>query len=88
MDVQLPGMDGLTATALFKRDCATASIPVVALTAMAMKADEEKTRIAGCDAYIAKPLRYQELLAVIDGLLKGVGVQHGAGLLHGPSDAG
>ncbi|MHB8911137.1 MAG: response regulator [Lysobacter sp.] len=69
MDIQLPGIDGLAATALLKQDPATAAIPVIALTAMAMKADEEKTRVAGCDAYIAKPLRYQELYAVIDSLL-------------------
>ena len=69
MDIQLPGMDGLTATALLKKDPATAAIPVIALTAMAMKEDREKARMAGCDAYIAKPLRYQELLAAIDTLL-------------------
>jgi two-component system cell cycle response regulator DivK len=69
MDVQLPGMDGLAATALLKKDPATAAIPVIALTAMAMKEDREKTKVAGCDAYIAKPLRYQELFAAIDALL-------------------
>ena len=69
MDVQLPGMDGLAATALLKADPATAAIPIIALTAMAMKEDREKTRAAGCDAYIAKPLRYQELYAAIDALL-------------------
>ena len=69
MDIQLPGMDGLAATALLKKDPATASIPVIALTAMAMKEDREKTRAAGCDAYIAKPLRYKELLAAVDELL-------------------
>jgi two-component system cell cycle response regulator DivK len=69
MDVQLPGMDGLAATALLKQDPATAAIPIIALTAMAMKEDREKTREAGCDAYIAKPLRYQELYAAIDSLL-------------------
>ena len=69
MDIQLPGMDGLTATALLKKDPATAAIPVIALTAMAMKEDREKARMAGCDAYIAKPLRYQELLAAITTLL-------------------
>ena len=72
MDIQLPGMDGLAATALLKQDPATAAIPVIALTAMAMKADREKTKAAGCDAYIAKPLRYQELYAAIDALLPGV----------------
>jgi two-component system cell cycle response regulator DivK len=69
MDIQLPGMDGLAATALLKGDPATAGIPIIALTALAMKDDREKTRAAGCDAYIAKPLRYQELYATIDSLL-------------------
>src|SRR5271154_1133439 len=69
MDIQLPGMDGLAATALLKRDPATAGIPIIALTAMAMKDDQAKTAAAGCDAYIAKPLRYQELYAAIDALL-------------------
>jgi CheY-like chemotaxis protein/HPt (histidine-containing phosphotransfer) domain-containing protein len=69
MDIQLPGMDGFAATALLKRDPATAAIPVIALTSMAMKQDQEKSQAAGCDAYIAKPLRYQELYAAIDALL-------------------
>jgi two-component system cell cycle response regulator DivK len=69
MDIQLAGMDGLAATRLLKMDPATAAIPIIALTAMAMKDDEEKTKAAGCDAYIAKPLRYQELYAAIDALL-------------------
>jgi two-component system, cell cycle response regulator DivK len=69
MDIQLPGMDGLKATALLKQDATTAHIPIIALTAMAMKVDEEKSQIAGCDAYIAKPLRYAELHAAIDALL-------------------
>ncbi len=73
MDVQLPGMDGLAATALLKADPATAAIPILALTAMAMKEDREKTRAAGCDAYIAKPLRYPELYAAIDRLLAKAG---------------
>lgn len=69
MDIQLPDMDGLAATALLKQDPAMAAIPVIALTAMAMKEDQEKTRMAGCDAYLAKPLRYTELYALIDKLL-------------------
>ncbi len=69
MDIPLPGMDGRAATAMLKQDPATAAIPVIALTAMAMKEDREKTRAAGCDAYIAKPLRYRELYAAIDALL-------------------
>lgn len=62
MDIQLPGMDGLQATALLKRDDATRGIPVIALTALAMKGDKERILAAGCDGYIAKPLRYQEFL--------------------------
>jgi two-component system cell cycle response regulator DivK len=65
MDIQLPGMDGLEATVLLKRDEATRAIPVIALTALAMKGDEERIRAAGCDGYIAKPMRYQEFLATI-----------------------
>jgi len=74
MDIQLPGMDGLAATALLKGDPATAAIPILALTAMAMKEDQEKSALAGCDAYIAKPLRHKELRAAIDALL----VKHAA----------
>lgn len=70
MDIQLPGMDGLAATRLLKQDPGTAHIPVIALTAMAMKEDREKTRLAGCDAYIIKPLRYKELYQTIDTLLQ------------------
>ena len=65
MDIQLPGMDGLEATALLKRDDATRAIPVIALTALAMKGDEERIRAAGCDGYIAKPLAYRDFLAII-----------------------
>ena len=65
MDIQLPGMDGLEATSLLKRDDATCRIPVIALTALAMKGDEERIRAAGCDGYIAKPMRYKEFLATI-----------------------
>jgi two-component system, cell cycle response regulator DivK len=65
MDIQLPGMDGLEATAQLKRDDATRSIPVIALTAFAMKGDEERIRAAGCDGYIAKPMRYREFLATV-----------------------
>ncbi len=65
MDIQLPGMDGLEATRLLKQDVTTRMIPVIALTALAMKGDEERIRAAGCDGYIAKPLRSQEFLAMV-----------------------
>lgn len=66
MDIQLPGMDGLEATRLLKQDEATRSIPVIALTALAMKGDEERIRAAGCDGYIAKPIDYRAFLATIE----------------------
>ena len=69
MDIQLPGMDGLEATVLLKRDEATSAIPVIALTALAMKGDEERIRAAGCDGYIAKPMRYKDFLAAIEAQL-------------------
>lgn len=65
MDIQLPGMDGLEAIAVLKRDEATRAIPVIALTALAMKGDEERIRAVGCDGYIGKPIRYKEFLATI-----------------------
>jgi two-component system cell cycle response regulator DivK len=69
MDIQLPGMDGLQATMQLKSDEATRMIPVIALTALAMKGDEERIRAAGCDGYIAKPMRYKEFLTTIAELL-------------------
>jgi two-component system cell cycle response regulator DivK len=71
MDVQLPGMDGLEATALLKRDEATRGIPVLALTALAMHGDEERIRAAGCDGYIAKPMGIQQFIATIASQLAG-----------------
>jgi two-component system cell cycle response regulator DivK len=62
MDVQLPGMDGLEATRRLKSGANPRHIPVVALTAFAMKGDEDRIRAAGCDGYIPKPIRYQSFL--------------------------
>ncbi len=69
MDIQLPGMDGLQATMQLKRDASTRSIPVIALTAFAMKGDEERIRAAGCDGYIGKPMRYKDFLTVVETFL-------------------
>lgn len=57
MDLALPNMDGWEATRRLKSDPKTRSIPVVALTAVAMRGDEEQARAAGCDDYISKPAR-------------------------------
>ncbi len=56
MDIALPGMDGLTLTRLLKADARTRHIPIVALTAFAMKGDDLKAKSAGCDGYITKPI--------------------------------
>ncbi|WP_166805734.1 response regulator [Cryobacterium ruanii] len=66
MDIQLPGMDGFAATAELKNDPITSEIPVLALTAMALPSDQDLARQAGCDAYITKPLHYQELQDAIN----------------------
>lgn len=65
MDIQLPGMDGLEAVVRLKADDATRAIPVVALTALAMKGDEQRILAAGCDGYIAKPIQYRDFLATV-----------------------
>ena len=57
MDLALPNMDGWEATRRLKADPETRAIPVVALTAFAMRGDEEQARAAGCDDYIPKPAR-------------------------------
>jgi CheY-like chemotaxis protein len=61
MDIGLPGMDGLTLTRKLKDDPATRGIRVVALTAFAMKGDEQKALDAGCDGYISKPIDTRRL---------------------------
>jgi two-component system cell cycle response regulator DivK len=66
MDIQLPDISGLEATHQLKEDAATRSIPIVAVTAFAMAGDERRTLDAGCDAYIAKPIRLQEFLAIVE----------------------
>lgn len=71
MDVQMPGMDGLTATRLLKSEPATRDIRIVALTALAMRGDRERMEAAGCNGYISKPIRYQEFLKVVEEMLAG-----------------
>jgi CheY-like chemotaxis protein len=61
MDIQMPGMDGLTLTRLLKSNPSYQHIPVVALTAFAMKGDEDKAREAGCHSYITKPIETRKL---------------------------
>ncbi|MBE9504329.1 MAG: response regulator [Proteobacteria bacterium] len=69
MDIHLPKMDGLSATRIIKSDENLKQIPIVALTALAMADDREKALEAGCDDYVTKPFRLQNLLKAIDQLL-------------------
>jgi two-component system cell cycle response regulator DivK len=71
MDLQLPGMDGLELTRNLKTAPATKDILVVALTAYAMKGDEEKAKAAGCDGYVTKPIDTQNFPALIAGFIDG-----------------
>lgn len=78
MDIQLPDMDGLEATRLLREDSRTRDIPIIALTAFAMKGDAEIMRDAGCDAYITKPIRYQEFLQEVESVVHGMRGSHPA----------
>jgi CheY-like chemotaxis protein len=69
MDLQMPGMDGFELTRRLKADPATRGIVILALTAYAMKGDEERAREAGCDGYVAKPIDTRSLPGVVAGHL-------------------
>lgn len=69
MDIQLPDMDGLTAVKLLRQEDATKHLKIVALTAFAMKGDEDKMLESGCNGYIAKPIRYQSFLEEVKRVL-------------------
>lgn len=70
MDIQLPEISGLEVTEMLKKDKELKSIPVIAVTAFAMKGDEEKIRQRGCEDYIAKPISVTEFINVINKYLK------------------
>ncbi|BAE52374.1 FOG: CheY-like receiver [Paramagnetospirillum magneticum AMB-1] len=65
MDIQLPEISGLEITKMLKSDAELKSIPVVAVTAFAMKGDEEKIREGGCEGYIAKPISVANFLQTV-----------------------
>ena len=65
MDIQLPEVSGLEVTRLLKKEDNLKHIPVVAVTAFAMKGDEEKIRQSGCEDYISKPISITEFIKVV-----------------------
>lgn len=69
MDISIPGIDGIEATRLIKDHSSTTHIPVVALTANAMRGDRERFLAAGCDDYLPKPISTPDLLRVIHAFL-------------------
>lgn len=70
MDLQLPGVDGLTLTRRFKEQERTRAVPIIAVTSYAMKGDEERARAAGCDDYVSKPIDTRTLPSIVDKHLK------------------
>lgn len=69
MDIQLPEMSGLEVTAKIKADPDLAPIPVIAVTAFAMKGDEERIRAAGCEAYLSKPISIDRFISTVKSFL-------------------
>ncbi len=69
MDLMMPEMNGYEATQALKADALTASVPIVALTAKAMRGDEERGRQAGVDAYLTKPFRISQVIELVEQLL-------------------
>ncbi|MDH4028577.1 MAG: response regulator [Nitrospirota bacterium] len=65
MDIMLTGMDGLSASKILKNDESTRDIPIIAMTSMVMRSDDEKLKEAGCDMYISKPFSYKEFLEIV-----------------------
>ena len=69
MDIQLPEVSGLEVTKWIKEDDELKAIPIIAVTAFAMKGDEEKIREGGCEAYIAKPISVTNFLKTVEQFL-------------------
>ena len=70
MDIQMPGISGLEVTALIRKTPSVANTKIIAVTAFAMKGDEQKIIDGGCDGYIAKPIAVADFLNTVDSFLK------------------
>jgi len=84
MDIQMPGMDGFETTSLIrkKEEGTSRHIPIIAMTAHALKGDQERCLAAGMDGYVSKPIRTSELFSAIEGLLP----NKGSTLTDGPAN--
>ena len=71
MDIQMPGMGGMTAGKILKGDPATSKLKIIALTSFAMRGDEEKFLAAGFDGYLSKPINTRELPTLVKQWLAG-----------------
>jgi CheY-like chemotaxis protein len=79
MDLSLPGMDGLEATRALKADVATRQLPIIALTAHAMRGDEAIALQAGCDGYVTKPIDTRTFPATIASFIRAAAAANGQG---------
>jgi CheY-like chemotaxis protein len=70
MDIQMPSMDGMTATGILKKDPMTSMLNIIALTSFAMQGDQEKFLAAGFDGYLSKPINTRELPILVKQWLK------------------
>lgn len=73
MDIQMPGMDGMTAGRILKDDPVTSGLKIIALTSFAMRGDQEKFMAAGFDGYLSKPINTRELPGLVKQWLEGEG---------------
>jgi two-component system cell cycle response regulator DivK len=76
MDIQLPGMDGLELTRRLRLDPALRDVIIVALSAYAMRGDQDNARLAGCDGYVTKPINTRTFADTVRGYLSGLHPAH------------
>jgi two-component system, cell cycle response regulator DivK len=77
MDIQLPDISGLEIARMMKADPELTHVPIIAVTAFAMKGDEERFRNGGCDGYLAKPISMARLVSTVESWLEAIRVEQG-----------